>query len=213
MTEKERIATDAEKMREFMEERTRRRYQVLEEDTRRLKNSGRWLKAGLLLALGLNVAFILEPRIIGLNGAGRTPDVTKVRHLVLEDETGATRGEWRVDTEGNARLSIQDQLGKVRLSLSVLKGGSPGLSLIDAEGQKRAALGLLPDETINLVFADHRGIPRAVLGLNRSEATHLVFADANGSSQVALGLDGNGVGSFMVPEEAPPADQVGRNEN
>jgi len=212
MTEKERIATDAEKMREFMEERARRRYQVLEEDTRRLKRDAKLLKVGILLILTLSVTVSARPQLLGLGRSGGVELIT-VRHLVLEDADGTPRGEWWVDDEGNARLALHDQHGQTRLSLSVLGTGSPGLSLIDAEGKKRAALGLLPDETTNLVFADQRGIPRAVLGLNRSQATHLVFADANGSSQVALGLDGNGVGSFLVPGEAPPADSVDKNEN
>ena len=212
MTENDATVSDAEKMREFLEDRTRRRHEILEDETRRLRNGTRLLTLGLLLALGLNVLTIFWPNLLGMGQGADDSGIVHVRHLVLEDAGGTARGEWQVDEEGNSRFTLADRQGHTRLSLSVLSGGSPGLSLIDALGQKRAALGLLPDQTTNLVFADDKGMPRAVLGLNRSDATHLVFADANGSSQVALGLDGSGVGTFMVPEEVPAGAQTEKNE-
>ena len=213
MTETETNGSDAERMREFQEERIRDRQEILEYEAGRLKNGIRLLSVGLFLALALNATTILWPHLLGIESGSEDSDVLRVRHLVLEDADGAPRGAWQVDDQGNARLTLQDRQGKTRLSMSVLSGGSPGLSLIDAGGQKRAALGLLPDQTTNLVFADGKGIPRAVLGLNQSEATHLVFADANGSSQVALGLDGSGVGTFMVPEEVPAGDPTGDDQS
>jgi len=212
MTEHENGLSDAEKMREFQEERERAHYQILEENVRRLRRGMRGLTFGFVLVLGLYVVTIFRPDLLGIKFGPEVSELLRVRHLVLEDPSGVTRGEWRVDEEGNARFSLQDRRGKVRLSLSVLSGGSPGLSLIDDADQRRAALALLPDGTTNLVLADGSGRHRAVLGLSPADATHLVFADAQGSIRVALGLDGTGVGTFMIPEEAPEGEAPGDPE-
>jgi hypothetical protein len=215
MTDEQKSASDAEKMRLYMEGRMQDRLFHLERGEKRLKARMRFLSFGLVAALGLASAAFVWPGALGLNGEPEDPGTLSVRHLVLVDGNGDPRGEWRVDEEGNSRLTFQDRQGKTRLSLSVLSGGSPGLSLINADGQRRAALGLLPDETTSLVFADESGVARAVLGLGRGDATHLVFADARGNSQVALGVDGNGAGTMMLPpggsEGMPPDDQEDSN--
>jgi len=208
MTENENGPSDAEKMREFQEERERAHYEGLEENVRRLKRGMGRLSFVLVLALILNGLTIFRPDLLGIKFGPEVSDLLRVRHLVLEDPSGVKRGEWLVDEEGNARFGLEDRRGKVRLSLSVLSGGSPGLSLIDDAGQRRAALALLPDGTTNLVLADGSGRHRAVLGLSPADATHLVFADAQGSIRVALGLDGTGVGTFMMPEEGAPEGEA-----
>jgi hypothetical protein len=191
------------------EDRTVSRLLDMDKRLRTLNLQLRLLGAGLAVALVALITVVLRPGLLGGPGSAA---VLSVRHLVLLDEAGRPRGEWRVDEEGNSRLTLQDRLGQARLSLAVLSAGSPGLSLIDATGHRRAALGLLPDETTSLVFADAAGIPRAVLGLNPSNATHLVFADAQGVGQVALGVDGSGVGTIMLPETGGGALDTGRTE-
>ena len=138
-----------------------------------------------------------------------TNDIVEAQSFRIVDADGMARGEWGIDEEGNARLSLLDERRQPRLNLTVLQSGSPGMALISDSGQRRAVLGLLPDETTTLVFADGGGIPRAVLGLTRADEANLVFADANGVTRMGMGLAGDGFGSVMMPEDTLTAPVQG----
>jgi len=188
-----------------MDRRLRSQLGQLQVEARSLRTRVRWLTGGLVLALVAVVLVALRPDLLAMDdGSG---GLLETRHLVLVGEDGQARGEWRVDEEGNVRLTMMDRQRSDRLSISVLSGGYPGLSLIDAQGQRRAALGLLPDETTSLVFADASGVARAVLGLTGADAANLVFADARGVSRIGLGLDATGMGSVMLPDSVE-ADEM-----
>lgn len=202
MTENVNAPLDREHLRET-ENRIKQGYRSLENEAGRLKARVRILTLGLILALAVNVVTIFFPGITGLPGRLHPPGTLRVQHLILQDASGKSRGDWHVDEEGNSRLTLLDRQANPRMSLSVLSGGSPGMSLIDATGDRRVALAFLPDETAYLVFADRAGVRRMVLGLNPAGATSLVFADANGNTQAALGLDPDGAGVLMIPQEVP----------
>jgi hypothetical protein len=212
MTKNSDSTSDMNIMREMEEDRLRHRLLSLERETVRLKKQIRFFGIGLLGALALAVVAALGPLLFTRGSGELDMDLVRTRQLVLEDVDGTQRGEWRVDEEGNSRLSVFDRQGRTRLSFSVLNGGFPGMSLRNASGETRAALGVLPDESANLVFADGAGTPRTVLGLSRADASHLVFADAAGMSRVALGLDATGEGSVILPGDTvadPGPPEVG----
>jgi len=203
MNDQPKMSPNLDRMTEMEEERLRRRLLAVEKEAENLRSRGRFLSLGLAVSLVLAGFAAFSQTALG--GGGKELQATSLRteRIVLEDSDGSQRGEWRVDEEGNSRLTILDRQGNTRLSLSVLNAGFPGLSFTNGSGQTRAALGLLPDESTSLVFADGAGVPRTVLGLSRADAAHLVFADAEGVSRVALGLDGDGEGSVILPEETP----------
>lgn len=201
MAEDRESAANVAMMRDI-DERLRARMVALEREVASVRGRSRVLFLGLLVTLALLVVVAAFPDLIASTGVRAASESLEVRRLVLLGPEGrGRRGEWSVDEDGNARLSLMDQQGRPRLNLTVLGGGFPGISLANAEGQRRAVLGLLPDETTSLVFADHAGVTRAVVGLTQQNAANLVFADANGITRIGLGLDGNGVGSVMLPEE------------
>jgi hypothetical protein len=184
------------------EEQLRRRILSLEREAEWLRARARLLGIGLLVTLILGAIGAFSQGIPGMGGNNGSFEMLTAEHVVLTDDQGQARGEWRLDEEGNARLGLLDRQGRTRLSLSVLSGGSPGLSLVNSNGRRRAALGLLPDESTSLVFADGAGVPRAVLGLSTGDAAQLVFADAGGVGRVALGLDEAGFGNILLPEDS-----------
>lgn len=206
MTENNGGSLDTEKLLE-MENRIRQRHRLLEEENGRLKARLRIVGIGLVVALVLNLATIFLPGVTGLPSRVHSSGTLRIHHVVLQDASGNRRGEWQVDGEGNARLTLLDRQSNPRLSLSVLSGGSPGMSLIDATGQRRVGLAFLPDESAYLTLADRSGVSRAVLGLEPSGATSLTFADGNASLRAALGLDPEGAGVLMIPEEVPGASE------
>jgi hypothetical protein len=197
-------------MTEMEEERIRRRLLAVEKEAERLRSRAQLLGFGFLITLGMAGFALFFQGPFGGPGDDIHTGSLRTGQIVLEDSDGVQRGEWRVDEEGNSRLTILDRQGNTRLSLSVLNAGFPGLSFTNGNGQTRAALGLLPDESTSLVFADGAGVPRTVLGLSRADAAHLVFADSEGVSRVALGLDGDGEGSVILPEDSSPAEPVGQ---
>ena len=86
MTETENGQSDAEKMREFQEERERAHYQGLEESVRRLRR-GMWrLAFVLVLALTLNGLTIFRPDLLGIRFGPEVSDLLRVRHLTRELE-------------------------------------------------------------------------------------------------------------------------------
>ncbi len=201
MTEKTSGSPEMDRTLEMEDERLRQRLLLAEREVEQLRSRTRLMGAGLLVALGLSGLALISPGFLGRGDPSTVEvDILQAKHIVLQDAEGRPRGEFRVDPEGNARISLLDRQGRPRLSLSVLSGGFPGMSLINANGQRRAALGLLADESTSLVFADAGGVPRTVLGLSRGDAAHLVFADAEGVSRVALGLEASGLGSVILPE-------------
>lgn len=200
MNDAQDVAANDSTIRE-VEARFHSRMNHLEMEAKKLRSRIRMMGLGLLAALGILAAILIQPELVSTNGQGRVADEIRTRSMVLVDTEGRSRGHWMVDDDGNARLGLLDEQGRRRLSLSVLEGGFPGMSLINAQGQRRAAFGLLADETTSLVFADAAGVPRAVLGLTRGEAANLVFADAGGVSRIGLSLDGTGMGSALLPDD------------
>lgn len=194
-------AADLADMREI-ESRVRARFRAMEEDNRRLRAQIRVLGLGFGLTLCLFGLVWFAP---GLVGGAATGDIVEAQSFRLVGTDGVVRGEWGVDAEGAARLSLLDHRRQPRLNLTVLNSGFPGVALINEDGQRRAVLGVLPDETTTLVFADMGGIPRAVLGLTHADEANLVFADAEGVTRLGMGLAGNGVGSVMMPQDTMAA--------
>jgi hypothetical protein len=190
-------AADVAAMREI-EDRVRARVRAMEEDTRRMLTQVRLLGLGFGLTLCLLGLQIFAP---GLIGASASVDVVEAQRFRLLGADGVIRGEWGIDEDGSARLSLLDQRRQPRLNLTVLESGSPGMALINGDGQRRAVLGLLPDQTTTLVFADGGGIPRAVFGLTNADEANLVFADAEGVTRMGMGLAGNGLGSVLMPQD------------
>ena len=201
MKDQPKMSPNLDRMTEMEEERLRRRLLAVEKEAENLRSRSRFLSLGLAVSLVLAGFAAFSQTVFGGGGKELHANSLRTERIVLEDSDGSQRGEWRVDEEGNSRLTILDRQGNTRLSLSVLNAGFPGLSFTNGSGQTRAALGLLPDESTSLVFADGSGVPRTVLGLSRADAAHLVFADAEGVSRVALGLDGDGEGSVILPED------------
>lgn len=188
---------DLTSMREI-ESRLRARTQAMQTDLARLRSQVRILGLGFGLSLSVLALLIFAPSVFGPPALG---DIVEARSFRIVDGSGITRGEWAVDDEGNARMSLLDQRSRPRLNMTVLGSGFPGVALINGEGQRRAVLGLLPDETTTLVFADGSGVPRAVLGLTRADEANLAFADAEGVTRLGMGLAGNGMGSVMMPQD------------
>lgn len=189
-----------------MEDRIRARMQALEADTHRLRRQVRVVGLGLAMTLALLGLAVFGPGWVGADAGG---PVVEARAFRLVDAEGVVRGEWQVDGEGAARLSLMDTRREPRLNLAVLESGFPGLALINEAGQRRAVLGLLPDQTTTLVFADAAGVPRAVFGLTRADEANLVFADAEGVTRLGMGLAGDGVGSVLMPQDTLAAETGG----
>lgn len=179
----------------------RDRFRAAERHIRRLQMRSRVLTVGMLGAFALAGAGWITPPAWA-SGAGES-DTLEARRIVLVGPNGLPRGEWSVDQDGNASLTILDLQQRERLSFSVRGEGYPGLSLSNEAGERRVALGLLPDETTSLVFADGSGVPRAVLGLLRGDAANILLADADGVSRIGFGLDSQGLGSVLLPESYP----------
>jgi hypothetical protein len=196
---KDQSPADIGMMREI-EERLRARLIAVERDTESLRARVRFFGFALTVTLALLAVVAVYPDVIATTGIRSAKELLEIQHLVLVGEDGGRRGEWVVDEDGNARLSLLDHQGRARLNLSVKDGGFPGLSLSNSDGQSRAVLGMLPDETTTLVFADVGGVARAVLGLTSDDVANLVFADSRSRLGVALALDGSGIGSVIMPD-------------
>ncbi|HSH74678.1 MAG TPA: hypothetical protein VLA09_03150 [Longimicrobiales bacterium] len=182
-------------------EATSGRFRAIEREVRKLRLQCRMLSIGMVGAIALaGISWIVAAAQLFDSGAA---EVLEARRIVLQGPDGDPRGEWSVDEEGNASLSMLDRQARERISVSVLGEGYPGLALSNAAGERRVALGLLPDETTSLVFADGSGVPRAVLGLVRGDAASLLLADAEGVSRIGFGLNGEGFGSVILPDGSP----------
>lgn len=206
MTDKTRGTSDLGKKTEIEAERFRQRLLALERESEWLRSRARLLGLGLLVTLVLGAVGAFGQGAFSRSKDEVTLEVLTAQRVVIQDDQGVARGEWRVDEEGNTRMGLLDRQGRTRLSFSVLSGGSPGLSLVNANGRGRAGLALLPDESTSLSFADATGTPRVVMGLNPGDAAHLVFADANGAQLVVLGLDEMGLPSVVLPQDSVPLE-------
>jgi hypothetical protein len=184
-----------------IEERVRSRLALVERQNERLQKQVRLLGLGLVVAAAVLALVAVAPDSLAVVGLRQGDEVFEARGFRLVASDGVRRGEWWIDEDGRARLSMLDQQGRPRLNVTVLESGSPGISLVNSAGGNRVVLGVL-DETATLVFADNEGIPRAVLGLTREDAANLVFADADGITRLGLGLDGSGMGTVMLPDSA-----------
>jgi hypothetical protein len=183
------------------ERRLARKLVSMEVEIRRLRARARIVGLallGTLATLGGAIAWMAT-----LEENADSGGVVEAQRIVLAGADGRPRGEWSIDEDGHASLSMYDRQQRERVVLSVRREGDPGLSLLNSEGERRVALGLLPDETTSLVFADGAGVPRAVLGLLRGDDANMLLADAQGVSRIGFGLDGRGLGSVLLPDEEP----------
>lgn len=196
---------DADALREI-EKRVRARMATVERQNDQLRRRTRLLGLGLLVVGAVLAVVAVAPDTLSVVGLGNGQERVEARAFHLVDANGVTRGEWSVDADGRARLSLLDRRGRQRLNVSVRESGSPGLALVNADGERRAVLGVLDDETATLVFADETGVPRAVLGMTPQDGSHLLLADANGATRLGLVLDPSGLGSVMLPDSAEAAD-------
>lgn len=199
---------EANVLREI-EERVRARLSTVERQNERLQTRTRLLGLGLLVAGAILAVVAVAPDTLTVVGLRQGESLVEAHGFRLVDSNGIRRGEWWVDDDGAARLSLLDQQGRPRLNVTVLQSGSPGISLMDNSGMRRAVIGVLPDGETNIVLADVNETPRVVLGLNTQNTASLAFADADATTRLGLGLDASGMGSLMLPDStAQPADSV-----
>jgi hypothetical protein len=189
-----------------------RRIDSLERANGRLRAAG-W--AGPILGgAAMLVAGLTANRTADAYEVGTVAPALEAEALILRDDFGVERANFRIAEDGGASLALQDQDGRTRLRFEVLSDGSPGVSLLDAEGDSHAILGLLADGTTTLVFADAGSVARTVLALTPDGAARLVFSDQLGQTRAAMGVDGSGRAEVSTTRDEPQEqeEEVGPDE-
>lgn len=127
-----------------------------------LERQVRTLKAVAVVAIGLAIMFAVMPR----PAAQQTPDVLRVRQLVVEDADGRARMRLGyIDAPGNTRrfgMRIDDPRGVERFGLSYIDNGSLVMGFDAPPGtgdnRNRERITIAADETggAHIRFLDRR---------------------------------------------------------
>jgi hypothetical protein len=112
--------------------------------------------------------FVLRDKSGNLRGTLAVDTKTDASTLVLADQSGKIRAEFKVANDGNAGIAFGDANGKPRLIMGLKDAGSPDMGFADRQGNLRMGIGLGPDElpaivmydeTRNIVWSATRGKP------------------------------------------------------
>lgn len=107
------------------------RFQGLERSNRQPKRVG----GVIILSLG---AIVLMAQV--LSGGSHT--VIEPERIVLWDGQGLTRGEWKIDDNGDVRLALRDETGEGYAHLSTTRNGHSFLVLGDGQKRGVASIGI-----------------------------------------------------------------------
>lgn len=151
----------------------------------------RWLKRGLIAALGLPALALLLGQASPPHSPAEVQDVVKAKQFSLVDDEGDCRAILGFAPGVMVHGQSQPGFEQVILTLSakrtahaaqlrVMHDGTPAIGLLGADGKSRIAMRLQKDDSPNAWFMDDKGVDRVKIAIEPNGEPSIVLKDASG---------------------------------
>lgn len=151
----------------------------------------RWLKRGLVAALGLPAFALLMGQGAASHAPAEVQEVIKAKQFSLVDDEGSCRatlgfgpgvmvhGQSQVGFE-QVVLSLNAKHGEHAVELRAMHDGTPAIRLLGSDGKGRLAMRLQRDDSPNVWLIDEKGVDRVKIAFEPGGNPNIVLKNATG---------------------------------